>query len=98
MLTVGGLYGIVQAVDEESDLIVEIAEGIHVRIARREVATVVKPDDDEEVEGEEDEDEDADRNGSVAELANPEARRCPTRSGEPSRQRKAPLRATQLSR
>lgn len=48
VLTVGGLYGIVQSVDEENDLIVEIAEGIHVRIARRAVATVVKPDEEEE--------------------------------------------------
>jgi preprotein translocase subunit YajC len=48
VLTVGGLYGIVQSVDEEGDLIVEIADNVHVRIARRSVATVVKPDDDEE--------------------------------------------------
>jgi preprotein translocase subunit YajC len=48
VLTVGGLYGIVQSIDEENDLIVEIADGIHVRIARRAVATVVKPDDDED--------------------------------------------------
>ena len=47
ILTVGGLYGIVQELDEEGDLIVEIAEGIHVRIARRALATVVKPDDEE---------------------------------------------------
>jgi preprotein translocase subunit YajC len=53
ILTVGGLYGIVQELDEDDDLIVEIAEGIHVRVARRAVATVVKPDDD-------DVDEDAD--------------------------------------
>ncbi len=48
VLTVGGLYGIVQELDEEGDLIVEIAEGIHVRIARRAVATVVKPDEDDD--------------------------------------------------
>ncbi len=48
ILTVGGLYGIVQEIDEEDDLIVEVAEGIHVRIARRAVGGVVKPDDDEE--------------------------------------------------
>jgi preprotein translocase subunit YajC len=46
VLTVGGLYGIVEELDEEDDLIVEIAEGIRVRIARRAVAGVVKPDDD----------------------------------------------------
>ena len=34
VLTVGGLYGIVREIDEEDDLVVEIAEGIQVRIAR----------------------------------------------------------------
>jgi preprotein translocase subunit YajC len=54
VLTVGGLYGIVRDIDEEDDLIVEIAEGIHVRVARRSVATVVKPEDEEADEGEDD--------------------------------------------
>jgi preprotein translocase subunit YajC len=49
VLTVGGLYGIVREIDEEDDLIVEIAEGIQVRIARRAVGGVVKPEEDEEV-------------------------------------------------
>jgi preprotein translocase subunit YajC len=53
IITVGGLYGIVQEIDEEDDLIVEVADAVHVRIARRAVAAVVKPDD------ETDEDEDA---------------------------------------
>jgi len=48
VLTVGGLYGIVQGTDEEGDLIVEIAEGIHVRVARRAIATVVKPEEEED--------------------------------------------------
>ena len=55
ILTVGGLYGIVREIDDEDDLIVEIAEGIQVRIARRAVGGVVKPDEDDEdddVEGE----------------------------------------------
>ena len=58
VLTVGGLYGIVQEIDDEDDLIVEIADGIHVRIARRAVGGVVKPDeeDDEELEGSDGED------------------------------------------
>ena len=50
ILTVGGIYGIVQEIDEEDDLIVEIAEGIQVRVARRAVAGVVKPDEDEDEE------------------------------------------------
>lgn len=46
VLTVGGIYGIVHEIDEEDDLVVEIAEGIRVRIARRAVAGVEKPDDE----------------------------------------------------
>ena len=56
VLTVGGIYGIVTEIDEEDDLIVEIAEGIRVRVARRAAAGVVKPEDeadeDEEDDGE----------------------------------------------
>jgi preprotein translocase subunit YajC len=53
VLTVGGIYGIVQELEPEEDggdLIVEIAEGIHVRVARKALATVVKPDEDEDEE------------------------------------------------
>jgi preprotein translocase subunit YajC len=52
VLTVGGLYGIVRDIDEEDDLIVEIAEGIQVRIARRAVGGVVKPEDEDDETGE----------------------------------------------
>ena len=59
VLTVGGIYGIVQELEPEEDggdLVVEIAEGIHVRVARKGLAMVVKPDeDDDEQEGETDE-------------------------------------------
>jgi preprotein translocase subunit YajC len=48
ILMVGGIYGIVEEIDEEDDLVVEIAEGIRVRVSRRAVASVVKPEDDEE--------------------------------------------------
>ena len=56
VLTVGGIYGIVQEIDEDDDLVVEIAEGIRVRVARRAVAGVAKPDDetDEADEGADD--------------------------------------------
>jgi preprotein translocase subunit YajC len=57
ILTVGGIYGIVQELESDEDggdLIVEIADGIHVRIARKALATVIKPEDD---------DEDADEDG-----------------------------------
>jgi preprotein translocase subunit YajC len=60
VLTVGGLYGIVQEIEEEGDLIVEIAEGIHVRIARRAVATVVKPDEDDADDADDAHEHDAD--------------------------------------
>lgn len=65
VLTVGGLYGIVREIDEEDDLIVEVADGIRVRIARRAVAGVVKPDED----GDEDDgvaDDEAEDEGDVA--------------------------------
>ena len=48
VLTVGGIYGIVQELEPDEDggdLIVEIADGIHVRVARKALATVVKPDE-----------------------------------------------------
>jgi preprotein translocase subunit YajC len=54
VLTVGGIYGIVTEIDEDDDLIVEIAEGIRVRVARRAAAGVVKPED----EADEDEEDD----------------------------------------
>jgi preprotein translocase subunit YajC len=68
VLTVGGLYGIVQSIDEEGDLIVEIADGIHVRLARRSVATVVKPDDEDDHD-----DEDQQDGRPVAELPSGES-------------------------
>ena len=58
VLTVGGIYGIVQELEPDEDggdLIVEIADGIHVRVARKGLATVVKPDEDENEDGVDDE-------------------------------------------
>ena len=83
ILTVGGLYGIVQELEPEEDggdLIVEIADGIHVRIARRALATVVKPDEDEDDEDadEEDGEDDASEGEDVVD-ADAEARRRGTR-------------------
>jgi preprotein translocase subunit YajC len=57
ILTVGGIYGIVvqeDEDDEDDDLVVEIADGIHVRVARRAVAAVVKPDEEDDLEAAED--------------------------------------------
>ncbi len=53
ILTVGGLYGQVRAIDEDDDLEVEIADGLQVRMARRAVAAVIPPDWEEEEEDEE---------------------------------------------
>ena len=61
VLTVGGIYGIVQELEADQDggdLIVEIADGIHVRVARKALATVVKPDEDEDDDHDGDGDED----------------------------------------
>jgi preprotein translocase subunit YajC len=71
VLTVGGLYGIVREIDEEDDLIVEIAEGIQVRIARRAVGGVVKPEEDEEDE-ERDEEQDVEGELEALEAGNHE--------------------------
>ena len=80
ILTVGGIYGIVQEVepDEEGgDLVVEIAEGIHVRIARKALATVIKPEEDDEDDEDDAEDADDDADDDVvdgdAELVEDEA-------------------------
>ena len=75
ILTVGGIYGIVQEIepDEEGgDLVVEIADGIHVRIARKALATVVKPEDEDD-DGDEDDDEHEGDDGEAAEGSEPAA-------------------------
>ena len=75
ILTVGGIYGIVQEVESDEDggdLVVEIAEGIHVRIARKALATVIKPEDEEDddddtadEDGDDDDDDDDDVDGEA---------------------------------
>ena len=57
---VGGIYGIVRDIDEEDDLIVEIAEGIPVQMPGAASAAVVQPDED-------DDDEDARRGRGASE-------------------------------
>jgi preprotein translocase subunit YajC len=47
VLTVGGLYGHVRELVDEDDLLVEVAPGVNVRIARRSVAGVVEEEDDQ---------------------------------------------------
>jgi preprotein translocase subunit YajC len=77
ILTVGGIYGIVQELESDEDggdLIVEIADGIHVRIARKALATVIKPEDDDEADEDENGDaEDDDVVDGEAELIDEDA-------------------------
>ena len=56
ILTAGGFYGYVRAIDDDQ-LTVEIAPGTNVRVARRAVAAVISPDvpEDEQEEQEEQE-------------------------------------------
>src|SRR5436190_19748603 len=51
IVTAGGLYGTVTAI-EEGELRVEIADGVDVRIAKRAVAGIVSDDEEEETEPE----------------------------------------------
>lgn len=48
ILTAGGLYGQVRELEDDDDLIVEIAPGTEVRLARRAVAAIVPPEEDED--------------------------------------------------
>ena len=76
ILTVGGIYGIVQELEPDEDggdLVVEIADGIHVRVARKALAMVVKPEDEEDDEdrvadGETEDGEGAEAPAAVGEL------------------------------
>ena len=68
ILTVGGIFGIVQSIDEDDELITEIAEGVHVRVARRAVATVVKAEDDDADEAEVDDADTDDADGGESEV------------------------------
>jgi preprotein translocase subunit YajC len=60
IVTAGGLYGNVMGVGDD-ELLVEIAHGVNVRIARRAVAGVVGPDE------EDDEDEELEEPAAVSE-------------------------------
>lgn len=69
ILTAGGLYGQVLELGEEDDLVVEIAPGTEVRLARRAVAAIVPPDDDENDEEEEERQELAENeSGTIDEI------------------------------
>jgi preprotein translocase subunit YajC len=57
IVTAGGVYGHVTEVDED-EVLVEIAKGVVVRVARRAVAGIIPPDEPEEDEPAEESDAD----------------------------------------
>jgi preprotein translocase subunit YajC len=46
VLTIGGMYGAVRELDGD-DALIEVAPGTSIRMARRAIATIVEPDEDE---------------------------------------------------
>lgn len=69
ILTVGGIYGLVEEIEDDDDLVVQVAEGVNVRVSRRAVAAVVKPEDADEhddEDGEESSDEPVDATSAPA--------------------------------
>lgn len=72
IVTVGGIYGDVVEVDDQK-VVLEIAEDVHIEVARRAIASIVPPEteaeDDEEDEDDEDEGPEANADGE----AGPEA-------------------------
>jgi preprotein translocase subunit YajC len=59
IVTAGGIYGTVTDV-QDTDVLVEIAPGTNVRMAKRAVAGIIPEEDEEEYEEAEDEDESED--------------------------------------
>ena len=57
IVTAGGMYGTVTEIDED-EVSLEVADGVVVRIARRAVAGVIPPEEDEEDEDGVEDDED----------------------------------------
>ena len=56
IVTAGGLYGTVTALEEgEDEVQLEIADGVEVRVAKRAIAGVISEDEDEDEYEEEDE-------------------------------------------
>jgi preprotein translocase subunit YajC len=47
VMTAGGLYGTISTVVDDEEVLVEIANDVHVRVARRAIALVVTEEDDE---------------------------------------------------
>jgi preprotein translocase subunit YajC len=66
ILTTGGIYGTITEEDGD-DVVVEIAEGLHVHMTRRAIAAVLPPEDEQEDEGEEEayDEEESESSGTV---------------------------------
>ena len=81
ILTAGGLYGFVREVGEHDELTVEIAPGIDVRIARRSVAAVVPPEDEDEEDEDDEYEVDEEEEDAGEEDADSEANSEPNGAG-----------------
>jgi preprotein translocase subunit YajC len=68
ILTAGGIYGEVLELGDEDDLIVEIAPGTEVRMARRAIAGIVPPEDEQDAEPDEAEELVEDGPGAIDEV------------------------------
>lgn len=68
IVTIGGIYGTVVENDpEETSIIIEIAEGVEMRIARRAIANVVPPHESPSADPDDAAESDADEADEVAE-------------------------------
>lgn len=68
ILTAGGLYGRVSSVTDD-DLMLEIAPGTEIRLAKRAVAAVIRPPEEDEYDELEDAGEAGEKEGGDPELA-----------------------------
>lgn len=73
VVTIGGIYGIVQFVGEQ-DFQLEIAPGTTVRMLKSAIARVITPEDEDEADYEDDEDEPAENEDEDREASEEEGR------------------------
>ena len=79
VLTAGGIYGYVTELAQD-EIAIEVADGVELRVAKRAVAQVMPPEDDED---EEDADPEAAEEAEDAPAEAPEARQDAETTGEP---------------
>jgi preprotein translocase subunit YajC len=82
VVTAGGLYGVVEGV-EDAEVLLEIAPGTTVRVAKRAIAGVVEEEEEEEADEELEDAEDGDE-PIAATLPEPQAPADPAPDAEPS--------------